>query len=111
MGEALEASLLILAPIVPHITQALWSKLGKPGWIAEAQWPTADPEALVKTSIDLVLQVNGKRRGFLSAPPDSDKSDLEAQALANSNVTKHIEGLTVRKVIVVPNKLINIVAN
>ncbi len=111
IGEALRISLLILSPIAPHITQSLWSATGHEGLIAKASWPEVDEKALVKASVALVLQVNGKRRGQLSLPPETDKATIEALALEDDNVKRHIDGKTVRKVIVVPNKLINIVAN
>ncbi len=109
--EALEAALLLLAPIVPHITQALWFALGRQGIPLDTPWPTVDESALVRSTIEVVVQVNGKVRSKLDAPVDAPRETLESLALAQDNVQRFLEGITVRKVIVVPNKLVNIVAN
>ncbi len=109
--EALEAAILLLAPIVPHITQVLWQALGNPGIPLNTPWPQVDEAALVRSTIEVVVQVNGKVRSKLDAPVDAPKEALEAMALELENVQKFLEGLTVRKVIVVPNKLVSIVAN
>ncbi|MBY6212705.1 leucine--tRNA ligase [Microbulbifer agarilyticus] len=109
--EALQAATLLLAPVTPHISHELWSVLGNSGELVDAQWPQVDKKALVRSSITLVVQVNGKLRAKLEAPADADKETLEKMALADENVLKFTEGKTVRKVIVVPGKLVNIVAN
>ena len=106
-----EAMTLMLSPIAPHITQALWNALGHTGLVIDAPWPVADKNAMVEDSIELILQVNGKMRGKVSVAADSSKEECETIALANENVCKFTDGKTVRKVIVVPNKLVNIVAN
>ncbi|ACE83294.1 leucine--tRNA ligase [Cellvibrio japonicus] len=109
--EALEAAILLLAPIVPHITQALWIELGNSGIPLNQPWPTLDESALVRSTIEVVVQVNGKLRGKIDAAVDAPKELLEQIAVQQENVQKFLEGVTVRKVIVVPNKLVNIVAN
>jgi len=109
--EALEAAILLLAPIVPHITQHLWQALGHSTIPLNETWPVLDENALVRSTIEVVVQVNGKLRGKLDAAVDAPKDWLEQQALAQENVQKFIEGVTVRKIIVVPNKLVNIVAS
>ncbi|MCK0714474.1 leucine--tRNA ligase [Chromohalobacter sarecensis] len=109
--EALEASVLILAPIVPHACHALWEALGHETPVIDADWPQADEAAMVKDSVELAVQVNGKLRARLEVPAAADKAAVEAQALEAENVRRHTEGKTVRKVIVVPGKLVNIVAN
>ena len=109
--EALEAAILLLAPIVPHITQALWQALGHQNIPLNAAWPALDESALVRSSIEVVVQVNGKVRSKLDAPVDAPQKTLEELALAQENVKRFLDGVTVRKVIVVPNKLVNIVAN
>ncbi len=109
--EALEAAVLMLAPIVPHITHELWQALGNETQLIDTPWPAFDENALVKSSTIIVVQVNGKVRGKFEAAVDAEKSELEKTALANENVQKFIDGSTVRKVIVIPNKLVNIVAN
>lgn len=109
--EALEAVVLMLAPIVPHIAQALWSALGYGSIPLDTPFPAVDEAALKRSSIEVVVQVNGKVRDKVQAPIDAEKADVEALALAQKNVQRFLEGVTVRKVIVVPNKLVNIVAN
>jgi len=111
VSEALETAVRVLAPIVPHITQVLWNELGHDGLILDVSWPQADDSALVKDSLLYVLQVNGKVRGRVEVPADADKASVEAAAMADENVQRFIGDATVRKVIVVPNKLVNIVAN
>ncbi|WP_299591471.1 leucine--tRNA ligase [uncultured Microbulbifer sp.] len=109
--EALQAAVLLLAPVTPHISHELWNALGNSSELVDAPWPTVDEKALVRSSITLVIQVNGKLRAKLEVPADADKEALEKMALADENVLKFTEGKTVRKVIVVPGKLVNIVAN
>lgn len=109
--EALNASVLVLAPIVPHICHALWEMLGHSGNLLDAAWPTYDEGALVRSSINIAVQVNGKVRAQLEVAADADKETLEKEALGNEAVHKFIEDKMIRKVIVVPGKLVNIVAN
>jgi leucyl-tRNA synthetase len=109
--EALEAAILLLAPIVPHITHTLWKALGHTNIPLNAAWPKLDESALVRSTVEVVVQVNGKVRGKLDVAIDAPKEVLEPLALAQENVQKFLEGVTVRKVIVVPNKLVSIVAN
>lgn len=108
-AEAVDILLRLLAPIVPHICQALWQQLGLSANLLDASWPRADTSALQQDSIELVVQVNGKLRAKLVAAVNADKATLEALALTDENVIRHIHGQTVRKVIVVPGRLINIV--
>ncbi len=109
--EALEAAVKLLAPIVPHISHALWHALGHSDAIIDVDWPVADEAAMVRSSVEIVAQVNGKVRSKFNAPADADKATLETLALANENVQRFLDDKTVRKVIVVPGKLVNIVAN
>ncbi len=109
--EALEATVLLLSPIVPHASHALWQALGHPQAVIDTPWPAVDQRALVKDSVQLVVQVNGKVRAKLEAPASAGNDELEALARQESNVRKFIDGKTVRKVIVVPGKLVNLVAN
>ena len=110
VDEALRAALLMLCPIVPHVTSELWHSLtGKP--ILEAQWPSVDEQALSRDELEIVIQVNGKVRAKMLVSAQADKETVEAAALEEPNVQRFIEGNTVRKVIVVPGKLVNIVAN
>jgi len=107
--EGLEAIVIMLSPIVPHITQALWEKLGHSGLILNAAWPQVDKTALVRDELNLVVQVNGKLRGHITVAANADKQSIETIALNESNVQRFIAGKTVKKVIVVPKKLVNIV--
>jgi leucyl-tRNA synthetase len=109
--EALVASVLMLAPIVPHISHQLWELLGGEGEVMSAAWPIVDESALVRDSIEMVIQVNGKVRAKFEVAANADKASIEEQAMAQPNVQKFLDGVTVRKVIVVPEKLVNIVAN
>lgn len=111
LQEALSAVTLLLAPITPHICFSLWQQLGNEGCIDHAQWPEADKEALVEDSKLIIVQVNGKVRAKMNVAADAEQSAIEAMANDNENVAKFIEGKTVRKVIYVPGKLLNIVAN
>ncbi len=107
--EALEAAVQLLAPIVPHICHALWQALGHDHAIIDQAWPQFDESALKQSSIEMVVQVNGKVRARVSVDAEADKDSIEKIALAEENVVRFIDGKTVRKVIVVPGKLINIV--
>ncbi|MEB0207313.1 leucine--tRNA ligase [Pseudomonas sp. CCC3.1] len=111
LQEGLETVALILAPITPHISHELWNQLGHAGAIIDAPWPTLDESALVQDTLQLVIQVNGKLRGQIDMPASASREDVEAAARVNENVLRFTEGLTIRKVIVVPGKLVNIVAS
>ena len=111
MQEALEAATLLLAPITPHICHKLWSDLGHDEAVIHANWPSFDESALTVSSQQIVMQVNGKVRAKLEVPADTDKETIEKLALENENVQRFINDLTVRKIIVIPGKLVNIVAN
>lgn len=109
--EALDTAVLMLSPIAPHICHNLWYALGHENPVVDASWPTADEAAMVRSEIQIVLQVNGKVRAKADVPANIEKDALEALALDNENVIRFTEGKTVRKVIVVPGKLVNVVAN
>jgi leucyl-tRNA synthetase len=111
MDEALRAVVLMLGPITPHVCHTLWPMLGGEGDVLNAAWPVADEAALTRDSIEIVVQVNGKVRAKMEIAANTDKATVEADALAQDNVQRFLEGVTVRKVIVVPGKLVNIVAN
>lgn len=111
LQEGLEATALLLAPITPHISHALWQSLGHEGAVINATWPTVDESALVQDTLSLVVQVNGKLRGHIAVPASASREEVEAAARANENVQRYTEGVTIRKVVVVPGKLVNIVAN
>ncbi|WP_191600392.1 leucine--tRNA ligase [Marinomonas algicola] len=109
--EALESAVLLLSPIVPHIAHQLWSELGHDDNVVNVDWPTLDEAALVKDELTIVVQVLGKKRAEMTVSASADNKEIEAAALAHPNVSKFIEGKTVRKVVVVPGRLVNIVAN
>jgi leucyl-tRNA synthetase len=108
--EVLQNVALLLSPIVPHICQALWAELKPNSHILDAGWPEADKAAMVQDSVEYVIQVNGKLRGSITVAKTEPKEALEKLAVAQPCVQKYIEdSMTVRKIIVVPNKLINVV--
>ncbi|WP_439887417.1 leucine--tRNA ligase [Pseudomonas sp. MBLB4123] len=111
LQEGLETVALLLAPITPHICHELWQRLGHAEAIIDARWPALDESALVQDSLTLVVQVNGKLRGQIEVPASASREEVEAAARGNENVLRFTEGLAIRKVIVVPGKLVNIVAN
>ena len=110
MQEALEAVVLMLSPIVPHITHVLWHELGREEAVVNCRWPEVDELALVQEAITLVIQVNGKVRGRIDVPADADRDTLQDLVMGEPNVQKHVQDRPVRKFIVVPGKLVNIVA-
>ena len=99
----------LIAPVMPHLGEELWSILGFDTLLANTPWPVADKQYLVEETITIAVQVNGKLRGTIEVPPDIDKADAEAMALALENVQRSTDGAPPRKVIVVPNKVINVV--
>jgi len=107
--EVLEAMALLISPITPHISQALWAELRPGSDLLDQSFPTADASALVKDEIELVIQVNGKLRGNLRVATDADRETLETLALAHEAVQKQLAGGSAKKVIVVPGRLINVV--
>jgi len=107
--QALETACLLLTPVVPHITTALWQELGQTGAIIDADWPLADEAAMVQDEIQYIVQVNGKLRDRIQVAADADQTTIEQQAQASESVQRHTAGYTVRKIIVVPGRLVNIV--
>jgi leucyl-tRNA synthetase len=110
MQEALEAVVLMLSPIVPHITHVMWKALGGEPAVVECRWPECDRDALVQEELTLVVQVNGKVRGQVSVPPDAERDAIESLVLEEPNVVRHLQGKPVKKIIVVPGRLVNVVA-
>lgn len=109
--EALKSAVQLLSPIVPHITHVLWQEFDTETAIVDSDWPIVDESALARSEITIVAQVNGKVRAQLEVPVDADKEALERLVLSHDNVKKFIDGKMIRKVIVVPGKLVNVVAN
>ena len=107
--EGMGILLRLLAPITPHISQTLWRELGYGADILDTTWPVVDEAAMVQDEIDLVLQVNGKLRGNIRVARTADRAAIERLAMENPNAQKHIAGQTVKKVVVVPGRLVNIV--
>jgi leucyl-tRNA synthetase len=109
-SAAIEALILLVAPMVPHLAEQAWAELGRDGLIADAEWPTADPALLVEDEVTIAVQVNGKLRDTLTAPKGTARETLEQMALASEKVIRVLEGKPPRKVIVVPDRLVNLVA-
>jgi len=107
--EVLENIVLMLSPVVPHVCQVLWEQLGHTGDIVVARWPEVDASALQQDSLEMVIQVNGKLRSKLQVPVSASREAIEKMALADAKIQSYIDGKTIRKVIVVPKKLVNIV--
>ena len=106
----MEALLLLVSPMIPHVAEEAWSAMGKAGLIANAGWPVADPALLVDDQVTIAIQVNGKLRDTLTAPKGAPREALEEMALASEKVVRVLEGKSPRKVIVVPDRLVNLVA-
>jgi leucyl-tRNA synthetase len=112
LGEAWGILLRVLYPATPHICHVLWQQLGfeaRLGSLLNAPWPQVDPQALLQDELELVLQINGKLRGSLRVPAAADRAAIEAAALASPEFTRHAEGRAAKKVIVVPQRLVNVV--
>jgi leucyl-tRNA synthetase len=108
--EALGILIRSIAPFMPHLSEECWSALGGEGLVATAPWPQLDNAMLVEDEVTLPIQVNGKRRGEITVPAGLSKDDIEAAALSEPNIVRTLDGQTVRKVIVVPGRIVNIVA-
>ena len=109
LQEALEVAVLVLSPVVPHVCHALWKALGHAAAVIDEQWPRVDEGALVRETIEVVVQVNGKLRGRVAVAAEADEAAVREAALADSNVQRFIEGRPVRKFIYVRGKLANVV--
>lgn len=111
LDEGWQAIVRMLAPVTPHICEELWSLFGHQELLANGAWPEVDESARVKSSITMVVQVNGKLRAQFETVPGANQDDVREAALAEANVQRHIEGKTIRKIIYVPDKLLNIVVS
>ncbi len=107
--EAMRAFLAILAPYAPHLAEELWERLGLPGRAADGPWPTWDPAMLIEDLVEVAVQVQGKLRATLQAPRDLPAAELAALVKAHPNVVRYLEGMTVVREVVVPNRLVNLV--
>ena len=108
-NEAIKSIVLMMAPIFPHISEELWHRLGYTESVHVQSWPQADPDKAREEEVTIVVQVNGKVRDKLTTTPGTENTVLEAQALELDSIKKWIGGKTVRKVVVVPDKLVNVV--
>ena len=116
VSEALRLFAQIAAPFAPHLAEECWALLGGPnagenGMVATARWPTPDPALLVSDTVTLPVQINGKKRAEITVAASADPAAVEAAAREDDAVKQHLAGLTVRKVIVVPGRIVNIVAS
>ena len=108
-SAAIRTLVQLVAPMMPHLAEEAWATLGETGLVADADWPTVDPTLLVDDEVTIAVQHKGKLRDTLTAPKGASKEDLEAMALASEKVQRSLDGAEVRKVIVVPDRLVNIV--
>jgi len=111
MREALETMILLLSPMMPHLAEEMWHKLGHKDLVSNALWPKVDETLTVDSTVTMAVQVNGKVRDTIEVAKDMPKEDVEGVAMANEKIINFIDGKTVRKVIVVPGRIVNIVAN
>lgn len=109
--EYMEGFIKMISPIMPHVAEELWSEFNESETIAYQKWPTYDPAQLIEDEVEIVVQINGKVKSHLTAAKDAAKDDIQTQAMADEHVKANLVDKTVRKVIVVPNKIVNIVAN
>ncbi len=109
LRESLETLVLLVAPMMPHFAEEAWRRLGHDGYICREPWPEADPALVAAERVVVAVQVNGKKRATLELAPNADRASVEAEALAEPKVAAAIAGKDVRKVIVVPNRIVNVV--
>jgi len=109
-GEAARTLIRLVAPMVPHVAEEAWARLGETGLVADAAWPDANPALLIDDEVTIAVQVNGKLRDTLTAPKGAPREEIEAMALGSDKIVRLLEGKTPRKVIVVPDRLVNLVA-
>jgi leucyl-tRNA synthetase len=108
--EAIEYTLCGLNPMIPHITEELWSVLGNSTLLVKTPWPTINPELLVEDSVVVAIQINGKLKTTITLPINTPQAETEKIAMNDARVITALEGKTIRKVVVVPNKIVNVVA-
>jgi len=109
--EALEKALLLVAPFIPHLAEELWRALGGSGYVVQHAWPTYDEALVIDDLVTLAVQVNGKLRARVQVPADADKKAAQQAALADETIQRHLAGKTIRRVIVVPGRLVNLVVS
>jgi leucyl-tRNA synthetase len=109
--KVLSDFVLLLAPMAPHLAEELWEILGHSSSLAYEPWPTYDPSLLVEAEVEVVLQINGKVKGRVTLPVDADEETVKKAAMADPKIASIISGKTIRKAIVVPGKLCNLVVS
>ena len=109
--EGLETLLLLLCPFAPHLTSEAWERLGKAGLLVQQTWPRCQEKFLARETVTVVVQVNGKRRGSMELAPEASEDEVLVRARAHEGVAAHLKGKTVRRVVHVPGKLINLVVS
>ena len=109
MHEAMRTMAQLMSPMTPHLAEEIWAHLAGTGLVAQARWPKADAALLIDDTVTLPIQINGKRRGEISVPRDMPLAGVEKLALANEDVQKFLAGQPVKKLIVVPGRIVNVV--
>jgi leucyl-tRNA synthetase len=109
LAETLDIFVRLIAPMTPHLAEELWTLLGRDGFVADAPWPTPDAALLADEDVTMAVQVNGKLRATLKLPKDTPKEKAEAAALAEADVIKAMAGKPAKKIVVVPNRIVNVV--
>jgi leucyl-tRNA synthetase len=109
MAQAMRTLAQLMSPMVPHLAEDIWAHQGGEGLVAQAAWPKADPAMLVQDTVVLPIQINGKRRGEIAVPADMPASEVEKLVLADDAVIKFLAGQPVKKLIVVPGRIVNVV--
>ena len=109
LAETLSILLRMLAPVIPHATQALWESIGHKGLVMDAPWPRVDPDAIRRSATKIAVQINGKSRGLVEVEVDADEETVRTAALDNPSVAKHLRGLEPKRVVVVRNRIVNFV--
>ena len=110
LREGLEAATRLIGPMMPHLAEEMWRALGHRELIAETPWPEADPDLVRDEQVTIAVQVNGKLRGTVDLPRDSAAPEVEQAALALPQVSRMLDGKAPKKVVVVPNRIVNVVA-
>jgi len=110
LTEAARTFVRLVSPMTPHVAEEAWARMGESGLVADTPWPEADPALLVDDEVTIAIHINGKLRDTLTAPKGAPKEALEAMALGSDKVVKLLEGKAPRKIIVVPDRLVNLVA-
>ncbi len=110
LREAWESFVVMINPMTPHLAEELWSMLGHEAILADTAWPKAEEALVAADTVKIAVQVNGKLRATIQLPAGVDKAEAEKIALEQDNVQKALEGLSIRKVIIVPDRIVNVVA-